>query len=329
MKKLFAFFEKHVNKINFIIIIILIGYLIPMPYIIYVGGGVSNVSDKYEIIGTYESEGSFNHSYVNVQDASLLTYALSFIIPSWELEKKSSRIYNSETIEESNYRDKIYMDSANSIAVLNAYKTTNKEINFISISNYVVYIDNSANTTLRVGDELLEVDGIKISNLNEYSDIIKSKNIDDIVTLKVSNKDKIFTRTAKIYEAKGKTTGIYFIPIFHYEASPSITFKYKKSESGPSGGLMLTLSIIDALTKEDLTKGKKIVGTGTIDEFGNIGEISGVKYKLQGAVHGKCDLFIVPNENYEEVINLVNKHKYKIEVKKVGTLFEALEYLQS
>ena len=33
---------------------------------------------------------------------------------------------------------------------------------------------------------------------------------------------------------------------------------------------------------------KKIVGTGTIEEDGSVGEIGGVKYKLSGAVKKSC-----------------------------------------
>jgi len=50
---------------------------------------------------------------------------------------------------------------------------------------------------------------------------------------------------------------------------------------------------------------KKICGTGTIDESGNIGEIGGVKYKMLGASKNKCDVFITPKENYEEAFNIL------------------------
>ena len=55
------------------------------------------------------------------------------------------------------------------------------------------------------------------------------------------------------------------------------------------------LLIYDYLTEEDITKGRTIVGTGTIDENGNVGSIGGVKYKLKGAVKNKAEIFLVPN----------------------------------
>ena len=68
---------------------------------------------------------------------------------------------------------------------------------------------------------------------------------------------------------------------------------------------MMALSIYGNLTNQDLTNGKTIVGTGTIDIDGNVGSIGGVKYKLIGAVKNKADIFIVPNgENYDEAIKI-------------------------
>lgn len=54
---------------------------------------------------------------------------------------------------------------------------------------------------------------------------------------------------------------------------------------------MTTLEIYNSLTDDDLTKGYKIVGTGTIDMEGNVGMIGGVKYKLKGAIKKKADIF--------------------------------------
>ena len=93
---------------------------------------------------------------------------------------------------------------------------------------------------------------------------------------------------------------------------------------------MLSLAIYNNLVKEDITKGRIIVGTGTIDEFGNVGSIGGVEYKLKTAVNNKADIFLVPNgENYEEAIKLQNAKKYKIKIKGVSTFDEALDYLLS
>lgn len=44
---------------------------------------------------------------------------------------------------------------------------------------------------------------------------------------------------------------------------------------GPSAGLMFALGIVDKLTPADLTGGKFVAGTGTIDDRGKVGPIGG------------------------------------------------------
>ena len=78
-----------------------------------------------------------------------------------------------------------------------------------------------------------------------------------------------------------------------YDINREIKMDFSKSEGGPSGGFMMSLAIYSKLV-EDLTDGRKIVGTGTIDSNGNVGEIGGVKYKIMGAVKNKADVFFVP-----------------------------------
>ena len=91
----------------------------------------------------------------------------------------------------------------------------------------------------------------------------------------------------------------------------------------------MTLTIYSYLNNIDLTHGKKIVGTGTIDRNGNVGEISGIKYKLMGAVKEKADIFLVPQgENYIEARNLKNEKSYDIDIVPVETFKEALKYLK-
>ena len=49
---------------------------------------------------------------------------------------------------------------------------------------------------------------------------------------------------------------------------------------GPSAGLMFALGIVDKLTPGDLTGGKFVAGTGTIDDDGKVGPIGGIQQKI-------------------------------------------------
>ncbi|MGW1274345.1 S16 family serine protease [Streptomyces sp. NPDC002491] len=69
---------------------------------------------------------------------------------------------------------------------------------------------------------------------------------------------------------------------------------------GPSAGLLFSLGIVDKLDGDgsggDLTGGRTIAGTGTIDTGGKVGAVGGVALKTQAARRDGATVFLVPKE---------------------------------
>lgn len=69
---------------------------------------------------------------------------------------------------------------------------------------------------------------------------------------------------------------------------------------GPSAGLLFSLGIVDKLDGDgsggDLTGGRTIAGTGTIDAGGKVGAVGGVALKTQAARRDGATVFLVPKE---------------------------------
>lgn len=67
---------------------------------------------------------------------------------------------------------------------------------------------------------------------------------------------------------------------------------------GPSAGLLFALGIVDKLDGDgsggDLTGGRTIAGTGTIDADGKVGAVGGVSLKTQAAGRDGATVFLVP-----------------------------------
>jgi PDZ domain-containing protein len=93
---------------------------------------------------------------------------------------------------------------------------------------------------------------------------------------------------------------------------------------GPSAGLMWALGLYDALTPEDLTGGRTIAGTGTIDPEGNVGPIGGVLDKVVAAREAGADILLIPEANEAE---LADMDRGGVRVIAVTTFEEALEAL--
>lgn len=321
-------FIKNNYKEMLIYLFLIIFITFPVPYYIYVGGGTIDLDKRIELESN--ETGSYNLAYVKQLNATIPTYLLSFIIDSWSLEKVSTvSLDETENQSDIDKREKLYLEEANNHAIINAYKLANATINIKSNNYKVVYVSNEADTNIEIGDTLISINGVSVNNDLEYKEYLKKLNIDDNLTVKVKRDDKEKECYAKLKYIDGeKVIGLYLVNIYEYDLEPKINLKFKWNESGPSGGFMLSLAIYDRLVPEDLTKGRKIVGTGTIDENGNVGEIGGVKYKLMGAVKEKTDIFFVPVANYDEALKTKKKYNYSIELVKVETLEDAINYLK-
>ena len=319
---------KKYYKFILIYIIIFILLIIKFPYYIEAPGGIIDVNDRISIDNSYKSTGTFNLSYVSEYDATIITLLISLFNKDYKVLKKNEIVPNDIDIKNYQYRDKLLLDESVSNAIYVGYNKAGKDI---KINNELVYVNtilDIADTDLEVGDQILEVNNIKINSKEDIDNIIKNYNKDTIdIKIKRNNKEEI--KKAKLVEYEDKLIiGIVVSKIKKIDTIPNININYKAKESGPSGGLMLSLAIYNNLVKEDITKGRKIVGTGTIDEYGNVGSIGGVEYKLASAVKNKADIFLVPfGENYEDAIKLKNERNYKIKIKGVKTFDEALEYL--
>jgi PDZ domain-containing protein len=277
-------------------------------------------------------KGTINLSYVTEIRGNILTYALSYIIPSWDLVDKEDYVASNETVEDAEYRNKAMLEEANDCATIVAYNNALKEINIKSDHLYVVYIDSLAKTSLSVGDEIISVNGIEVNSLKEYRNVVNSFSVGSKLNITViDKKGNTLNKDASIFKYENsKVTGIIVATDYELQTDPKITFKFRESESGPSGGLMMSLAIYNKLVSEDLTNGLTIVGTGTIDEDGNVGEISGIEYKLKGAVDSKADIFLAPlGDNYDDAIEIAKEKHYSIKIIGVSTFDDALNYLKS
>ncbi len=326
---------KNFIKENYLVllfgIVFMATILYPLPYYIYTGGGTINVKDKIHIENK-ETKGDFNLCYVEQINANIPTFLLSKLLSNWDsVSKEEVSLNDKEDIKDIYKRDKIYLEEANQNAIFVAYKKAGKSVNILDKHLYIIYLEEDSDTDLKIGDDILEIDGSKIDSLADISKILDSYEVGSKLNIKVKRNGKEMMKYAIVHEKDDrKLIGIALTSIYDYEVDPKITFTFSNSESGPSGGFMVTLAIYNQLIDNDISNGLKIAGTGTIDIEGNVGSIGGVKYKLKGAVDSKSDIFLVPaGENYEEAIKYKKKYHYDIKIIGISTFEEAIEKLES
>lgn len=298
------------------------------PYAIYTPGGSINMSERISGDNLYKEDGSLSMTYVSLVKARLPFLALSYIIPNWDVKDASDVTYDNEDMESTFEIDRIYMEESISNAMYVALTNANVEYSVTKTKNIITHVAKEAKTNLKYGDKIIDIDGIRINSIKELQNYIEGKSVGDIVNIKYIRKDKEYTDKVELIEIDGKTkAGISLAFINEYDSKYNIKVKSKSSEAGPSGGLITALAIYNQITEYDLTKGHTIMGTGTIEKDGTVGEIGGVKYKLIGAYKKGADVFICPKENYEEAIKVKKDNKYDIMIIGAGTFSEALDEL--
>lgn len=333
VNKLYEIIKRFIkeNIINFIVFIVLsIFFLFPLPYYIDMPGGLLNTDDKIEIENEYKIKGSYNMTYVSEIKATPILYLITKLNKNWDLVSFKEVESSGLSLEEYKVYNKLLLNNANDSAVIVAYEKALKEVKLIKNDFVVVHVD-SVNTDLEAGDIIRKVDNIEIDSFEKIVELISSHKVGDVLNVEIEKDNKRIVKQAKIYEEDGrKIMGVLILSDISLSANPKYKYNFDEKESGPSGGLMITLTIYNKLLNYDLTKGLKISGTGAIDINGDVSSIGGVKYKLRGAVKNKADVFLVPaGENYEEAIKLQKKYNYDIDIVSISTFDEAVEYLKN
>ena len=321
-------FIKENYRFLLLMILIVLFFNIRLPYYIMAPGGTINITDRV-VMEDYKKDnnGSINMLYVSEYEgtpASILMAKLR----NYDIESNKERQISNESVKEINRRNTIMRDNSLDIATMVAYRESGKEITIKERKNIVIArtLDNG----LEVGDIILSVDGMSCDDVSEIKKVINRKEEGEYVTFKILRNNKEKEIKSKIVLSENtKVVGVVIITEYDYDISPKIDIKFKNSESGSSGGLMLTLTIYNAICDEDIIKNRKIAGTGTISSDGTVGEIDGVKYKIMGAAREKVDVVFVPTANYEEAVMVNNKYKYNLNIVRVDSFKETIEYLKN
>ncbi len=94
---------------------------------------------------------------------------------------------------------------------------------------------------------------------------------------------------------------------------------------GPSAGLAMSLGIIDKLSSGRLTGNRIIAATGTIDQYGNVGDVGGVAEKTIAVERAGATVFFVPSV---ELKTAESKATPQLHVYAVSNLNQVLRILK-
>ena len=312
------------NRVYIVIFFItVVVFNIRLPYYVSAPGGTIDITNRLSGEDSKKINGSLNLLYVTEFEGTVPTVLMSFLFPDWDLEARKEVELDGENGDDVYNRNRLMLDNSVKNATFVAYKYAGKDVKLTNIENVV--IANTRDNGLEIGDVINRVNGKDVKSVEEIRDVLKeskgSVNIDLVRDKKSKNIDVSLDRDNKL--------GTVIMTNYDIDTEDDLDIRFNSRESGSSGGMMLTLTIYSAISGDDIIKGRKIAGTGTIDINGNVGEIDGIKYKIMGAHKKGVDVVLVPSSNYEEAMRVKKDKGYDMEIVEVKTFSDAVNYLKN
>jgi PDZ domain-containing protein len=306
----------------------------PLPYVVLKPGPTVNTlgSDHgKEVIritdaATSSSTGQLRLTTVNVQPDVELVWAIRGWFSSEQAVVPRELIYppdrSEKQVEQQNTEDfKVSQSSAETVAL--------RELGYpVKVVVTKVKAGEPSSGLLQAGDVITAVDGTPVDTPARLTALIRAKPAGTTLTVSYTRGGKADTATITT-KADGDDRPRIGVEIDTDQPHPFTISIDLKDIGGPSAGLMFALGIIDKMRPADLTGGKIIAGTGTIDDDGNVGPIGGIPQKLVGAKDDGAQIFLVPAKNCAEALRNAVPGLPMARVATVGDALAALQTLTS
>jgi len=239
------------------------------------------------------------------------------------------RVLNPEGVSDRQRRRSSLNDMTRSqkIAIAVALEELGRQVEITPSGAEVVLVlpGAPADGVIEVGDLIVEVDGEPVEGTDDLRAAFADVEPGDEVEMTVEREGKPVDLNVGTRALEGEpgraVVGVQVQDAETFEFPVDIEID-AGGIGGPSAGLAFALDIVDELG-EDIDRGRTIVATGELGLDGTVSPIGGVKQKAIAAERAGADLFLVPDDNYEEARDAVDG----LDVVAVSDFDEALSTL--
>jgi Lon-like protease len=175
---------------------------------------------------------------------------------------------------------------------------------------------------LFAGDLIQSVNGKPVDDPEELGKVVRAAGVGNPVTIRIKAGGEVHDVSLRPVRVKGVP-----YPVIGVSGVANFPFPLTIDSGnigGPSAGLMWALGLADLLTPGDLTGGRTIAGTGTIDLDGRVGPIGGIAEKVIAAERAGARIFFAPVQDAREARSAADH----IVVVPVRNFMDAVRYLE-
>jgi Lon-like protease len=283
---------------------------------------------------TYESAGELRLTTVAVDsDLDLFEYVRDLFSRQTQTVARHVLYPEGESDEDVSARNRILMQNSQLDATIAGLVAAGYDLDGLPDGAEVLEVQAGGAVDagqVETGDVIVAVDGVAIGSADDAVAAVQLRRPGDEIqlTLRRGGTEHTVTLTAGAHPDDPERPLLGLLLADYLELPVDVAID-AGNIGGPSAGLMFALGIVDLLGPEDLTAGKVIAGTGTIDRSGTVGGIGGIQQKVIGATRGDspATVFLTPRDNFTEARGAAVDTE--ILLVPVGTLDEALTALQA
>lgn len=301
---------------------------VELPYLAYSAGPVSDAADAVvaDEVAIFPPDGELLMLTVVSQDVNVFEAFIAGVDPTIDLIRKQAVRREGETDAE--YRNRVLqqMDDSNFRSIAVALDHLGYELvpSEVVVNDIVEGVP--AEDKLELGDTVLSINGHEIEGVDDVAPVLEGSEVGDTIEVQVDRDGEIVDLEIELAPREGDPDEPMIGVVLGELSEPPFPIEIEAGDvGGPSAGMMHALAIIDTLTEGELTKGRVIAGTGTIDAEGNVGSIGGIRQKVVAAEAAGAEFILVPQGNYESALTA---ERDSIEIVPVATLDDAMAFLE-
>lgn len=308
--------------------------VVEVPFFAIAPGSAVEVTPLVEVVDapSYEPEGGVFLTTVSLQKATALQAIEGWIDPAVEVVRERVILPPETDARQLRELNLQFMDRSKESALGVAFEYLEYDaIRGGGAEVAAVVADSPADGVLQAGDRIVAVGRDPVDTHAEAVRLLGDREPGDRATLEVEAPDGERREVEVTLAENPNVPGRAFLGVSLQTRDLEFEFPFEVNIAsdrigGPSAGLAFTLGILDLLTEGEITGGRKVAATGTIELDGSVGEVGGVAQKTIAVREAGIDLFLVPAAEVDQA----RRHAGEgLRVEGVEDLGDALRILAS
>lgn len=305
--------------------------VVPLPLLVLAPAPATPVTETIEVTGDVdEINGALMLTTVSVRQPTVADAVQASVDPYEDISLREQVI--PPDVDESEFfrTQRELFDESVQIAAAVGLREAGLEVTISGDGANVVHVipGSPAAGALQEGDTIVAADGEPVHLAAELQTITTAKAAGEAVELTVlrnGQREEVRIEVGTIPGSDQVGVGVLVdTENQRIDLPAGIEVTNASSIGGPSAGLMLALTTYDLFDPDDLARGRRIAGTGTVTLSGEVGPIGGIEEKVRGALRSEADIFLSPAMQADAARSAADG---EIEIIAVDTIDDAIRSL--